>query len=254
MGAIMNGISLHGGTRPYGGTFLIFSDYMRPAVRLAALMGTDAYYVWTHDSIGLGEDGPTHQPVEQLASLRAIPNMSVLRPADANETAAAWKAALLYKEGPKGLALTRQNVPVLEGTKEKADEGVRRGAYVLVEGSKETPDVILMATGSEVQLAVEAAQQLESKGIAARVVSVPCLDWFEEQDKEYQEKVLPSEVTARVSVEAGIAMPWYRWLGSRGRAVSLEHFGASADYQKLYNEFGITTDAVVAAAHDSLAS
>ena len=254
MGAIMNGISLHGGTRPYGGTFLIFSDYMRPAVRLAALMGTDAYYVWTHDSIGLGEDGPTHQPVEQLASLRAIPNMSVLRPADANETAAAWKAALLYKEGPKGLALTRQNVPVLEGTKEKANEGVRRGAYVLIEGSKETPDVILMATGSEVQLAVEAAQQLESKGIAARVVSVPCLDWFEEQDKEYQEKVLPSEVTARVSVEAGIAMPWYRWLGSRGRAVSLEHFGASADYQKLYNEFGITTDAVVAAAHDSLAS
>ena len=254
MGSILNGIALDGLTRAYGGTFMVFSDYMRPAVRLAALMGVGSIFVWSHDSIGVGEDGPTHQPIEHLASLRAIPNMSVLRPADANETAAAWKAALLYKEGPKGLALTRQNVPVLEGTKEKADEGVRRGAYVLVEGSKETPDVILMATGSEVQLAVEAAQQLESKGIAARVVSVPCLDWFEEQDKEYQEKVLPSEVTARVSVEAGIAMPWYRWLGSRGRAVSLEHFGASADYQKLYNEFGITTDAVVAAAHDSLAS
>ncbi|AHI22860.1 transketolase [Corynebacterium vitaeruminis] len=252
MGSIINGIALHGGTRAYGGTFLIFSDYMRPAVRLAALMGTDAYYVWTHDSIGLGEDGPTHQPVEQLATLRAIPGVSMLRPADANEAAAAWRAALLYKEGPKGLALTRQNVPVLEGTKEKALDGVVRGAYVLVEGSKETPDVILMGTGSEVQLAVEAAKQLESEGIAARVVSVPCLDWFEEQDAEYQESVLPSEVTARVSVEAGIAMPWYRHLGSKGRAVSLEHFGASAPYQKLFEEFGITADAVVAAAHESL--
>ncbi|RKI18661.1 transketolase-like TK C-terminal-containing protein, partial [Bacillus thuringiensis] len=158
MGSILNGISLHGGTRPYGGTFLIFSDYMRPAVRLAALMETDAYYVWTHDSIGLGEDGPTHQPVETLAALRAIPGLSVLRPADANETAQAWAAALEYKEGPKGLALTRQNVPVLEGTKEKAAEGVRRGGYVLVEGSKETPDVILMGSGSEVQLAVNAAK------------------------------------------------------------------------------------------------
>ncbi|WP_034650733.1 transketolase [Corynebacterium vitaeruminis] len=252
MGSIINGIALHGGTRAYGGTFLIFSDYMRPAVRLAALMGTDAYYVWTHDSIGLGEDGPTHQPVEQLATLRAIPGVSMLRPADANETAAAWRAALLYKEGPKGLALTRQNVPVLEGTKEKALDGVVRGAYVLVEGSKETPDVILMGTGSEVQLAVEAAKQLEAEGIAARVVSVPCLDWFEEQDAEYQESVLPSAVTARVSVEAGIAVPWYRHLGSKGRAVSLEHFGASAPYQKLFEEFGITADAVVAAAHESL--
>lgn len=252
MGSILNGISLHGGTRPYGGTFLIFSDYMRPAVRLGALMGTDAYYVWTHDSIGLGEDGPTHQPVEQLAALRAIPGVSILRPADANETAAAWRAALLYKESPKGLALTRQNVPVLEGTKEKAREGVARGAYVLVEGSKPTPDVILLGTGSEVQLAVEAAARLESEGIAARVVSVPCLDWFVEQDAEYQESVLPAAVTARVSVEAGLALPWWRLLGSRGRAVSLEHFGASAPYQKLYEEFGITTDAVVASAHESL--
>ncbi|WP_186749998.1 transketolase [Corynebacterium canis] len=253
MAAIMNGIALHGGTRVYGGTFLIFSDYMRPAVRLAALMGTDAYYVWTHDSIGLGEDGPTHQPVEQLATLRAIPEMSMLRPADANETAAAWKTALEYKAGPKGLALTRQNVPVLEGTKEKAAEGVARGAYVLVAGG-EQPDVILMGTGSEVHLAVEAAKKLSEQGIAARVVSVPCLDWFLEQDPEYIESVIPSDVAARVSVEAGVAMPWYRLLGTAGRPVSLEHFGASAPYQKLYDEFGITVDAVVAAAHDSIAA
>lgn len=252
MGAIMNGIALHGGTRPYGGTFLIFSDYMRPAVRLAALMRTDAYYVWTHDSIGLGEDGPTHQPVEQLAALRAIPGMSIIRPADANETAAAWRAALLYPESPKGLALSRQNLPVLPGTKEHATEGVARGAYVLVAGSKPVPDVILLGTGSEVQLAVDAAERLEQEGIAARVVSVPCLDWFAEQDADYQESVLPQAVTARVSVEAGLALPWWRFLGSHGRAVSLEHFGASAPYQKLFEEFGITTDAVVAAAHDSL--
>lgn len=252
MGSIMNGIALHGGTRPYGGTFLIFSEYMRPAVRLAALMETEAYYVWTHDSIGLGEDGPTHQPVEQLAALRAIPGLSIVRPADANETIAAWRAAIMYKEGPKGLALTRQNVPVLEGTKEKATEGVVRGAYVLVEGSKQTPDVILMATGSEVQLAVEAAKKLEEEGTAARVVSVPCLDWFLEQDEAYREEILPAAVTARVSVEAGIAMPWYQLLGTRGRAVSLEHFGASAPYQKLFDEFGITTDAVIAAAKESL--
>ena len=252
MGAIMNGIALHGGTRPYGGTFLIFSDYMRPAVRLAALMRTDAYYVWTHDSIGLGEDGPTHQPVEQLAALRAIPGTSIIRPADANETAAAWRAALLYPESPKGLALSRQNLPVLPGTKEHATEGVARGAYVLVAGSKPVPDVILLGTGSEVQLAVAAAERLEQEGIAARVVSVPCLDWFAEQDADYQESVLPQAVTARVSVEAGLALPWWRFLGSHGRAVSLEHFGASAPYQKLFEEFGITTDAVIAAAHDSL--
>lgn len=251
MGSIMNGIALHGNTRVYGGTFLIFSDYMRPAVRLAALMGTDAYYVWTHDSIGLGEDGPTHQPVEQLASLRAIPNMSVLRPADANETAYAWKHALLAPEGPKGLALTRQNVPVLEGTKDKGDEGVRRGGYVLVD-CEGTPDVILMGSGSEVHLAVEAAKRLGEEGIAARVVSVPCMDWFEQQDAEYIESVLPSSVKARVSVEAGVAMPWHKWVGQNGRAVSLEHFGASAPYQKLFEEFRITADAVVGAAKCSL--
>ncbi|MFP7365717.1 transketolase [Corynebacterium callunae] len=252
MGSILNGIALHGGTRPYGGTFLIFSDYMRPAVRLAALMGIDTYYVWTHDSIGLGEDGPTHQPVETLAALRAIPGLSVLRPADANETAQAWVASLEHTGGPKGLALTRQNVPVLEGTKEKAAEGVRRGAYTLVEASKETPDVILMGSGSEVQLAVEAAQALDSEGVAARVVSVPCMDWFLEQDADYIESVLPAAVTARVSVEAGIAMPWYRLLGTQGRAVSLERFGASADYKTLYEKFGITTEAVITAAKASI--
>ena len=252
MGSILNGIALHGPTRPYGGTFLIFSDYMRPAVRLGSLMESDVYYVWTHDSIGLGEDGPTHQPVETLAALRGIPGLSIIRPADANETAQAWAAALEYKESPKGLALTRQNVPVLEGTKEKAAEGVRRGAYVLVEGSKETPDVILMGTGSEVQLAVEAAATLEGEGVAARVVSVPCMEWFLEQDADYIESVLPAAVTARVSVEAGIAMPWHRFTGTAGRNVSLEHFGASAPYQKLFEEFGITADAVVAAAHDTI--
>ena len=254
MGAIMNGIALHGPTRPYGGTFLIFSDYMRPAVRLAALMETEAYYVWTHDSIGLGEDGPTHQPIEQLASLRAIPGMSMLRPADANETAAAWATSLEYKKGPKGLALSRQNLPVLEGTKEKAREGVRRGAYVLVEESTDAPDVILMASGSEVQMAVEAARELESEGTATRVVSVPCMDWFLEQDDDYRESVLPAAVEARVSVEAGVAMPWHQFTGFKGRNVSLEHFGASAPYQKLFEEFGMTTEAVVAAAKDSLAA
>ena len=252
MSAIMNGIALHGNTRVYGGTFLIFSEYMYPAVRLGALMSTDTYYVWTHDSIGLGEDGPTHQPVETLAALRAIPNLSVIRPADANETAQAWAAALEYKAAPKGLALSRQNLPVLEGTKEKAHDGVRRGAYTLVEGSKETPDVILIATGSEVQLAVEAAKALEAEGTAARVVSAPCLEWFDEQDEAYRESVLPAAVTARVTVEAALAMPWYKYLGSHGRAVSLEHFGASAPAGELFERFGITADAVVAAAQESI--
>lgn len=252
MAAIMNGIALHGNTRVYGGTFLIFSEYQYPAVRLGALMSTDTYYVWTHDSIGLGEDGPTHQPVETLAALRAIPNLSVIRPADANETAQAWAAAFEYKAAPKGLALSRQNLPVLEGTKEKARDGVRRGAYVLVEGSKETPDVILIATGSEVKLAVEAAQQLESEGTAARVVSAPCLEWFDEQDDEYRESVLSSAVRARVSIEAALAMPWHKYTGTFGRNVSLEHFGASAPAEELFEKFGLTTAAVVDAAHESI--
>ncbi|MDU0477752.1 transketolase [Staphylococcus chromogenes] len=253
MGAILNGMTLHGRNRPYGGTFLIFSEYMRPAVRQAALMGIDTTYVWTHDSIGLGEDGPTHQPIEQLAALRAIPNMAVLRPADANETSAAWRAAIEAPAGPKGLALTRQNVPVLEGTKEKAVAGVKRGAYVLVEASNNAPEVILMASGSEVQIAVEAATILEADGTPTRVVSVPCMDWFLQQDQSYIDEILPPAVTARVSVEAGVAMPWHRFLGTHGEAVSLEDFGASADYQKLYEEFGMTTENVVAAARRTLA-
>ena len=253
MSAIMNGIALHGNTRVYGGTFLIFSEYQYPAVRLGSLMSTDTYYVWTHDSIGLGEDGPTHQPVETLSALRAIPNLSVIRPADANETAQAWAAAMEYKAAPKGLALSRQSLPILEGTKEKAHDGVRRGAYTLVAGSKDEPDVILLATGSEVQLAVEAAQQLESEGTAARVVSAPCLEWFDEQDAEYRESVLPSSVRARVSVEAGLAQSWHKYTGTFGRNVSLEHYGASAPGDELFEKFGFTSAAVADAARESIA-
>ena len=254
MSAIMNGIALHGNTRVYGGTFLIFSEYQYPAVRLGSLMSTDTYYVWTHDSIGLGEDGPTHQPVETLSALRAIPNLSVIRPADANETAQAWAAALEYKAAPKGLALSRQGLPVLEGTKEKAHDGVRRGAYVLVEESKETPEVILLATGSEVQLAVAAAKELEAAGTATRVVSAPCLEWFDEQDDAYRESVLPSKVQARVSIEAGNAMSWHKYTGSFGRSISIEHYGASAPAGELFEKFGFTTAAVVKAAQESLAA
>ena len=249
MGAILNGIALHGGTRPYGGTFLIFSDYMRPAVRLAALMRQPVVYVWTHDSIGLGEDGPTHQPIEQLASLRAIPGLAVVRPADANETAAAWKAVLEDTSGPVGLALTRQGVPTLEGT---SSQGVARGGYVLAEASSGTPEVILVATGSEVQLAVEARKTLEADGVATRVVSMPCVEWFDAQDADYREQVLPSSVRARVIVEAGIAQPWHRFAKDSGEIVSIEHFGASADYKTLFREFGFTTDAVTEAARRSL--
>ncbi|MFY9190021.1 MAG: transketolase [Lawsonella sp.] len=253
MAAILNGIALHGPTLPYAGTFMIFSEYMRPAIRLGSQMKTNVVYVLTHDSIGLGEDGPTHQPIEQLASLRAIPGVSLFRPADANETVASWKACVLDKEGPKGLALSRQNLPVLEGTKEKATEGVARGGYVLqdVEG---TPDVILMGTGSEVYLAVEAAEKLAEDGIKARVVSMPCLDWFEQQDAEYQNEVLPADVKARVSVEAGLALSWWKHLGDAGKAVSLEHFGASAPAEELFERFGITSEAVVNAAKDSIAA
>jgi transketolase len=252
MGSILNGIALHGPTRPYGGTFLVFSDYMRPAVRLAALMQTPAIYVWTHDSIGLGEDGPTHQPIEHLTALRAIPNLAVIRPADANETSFAWKSALENRTGPTALALTRQNVPVLEGTREKAAEGVARGAYVLTEASNGSPEVVLLATGSEVELAIAARDTLEADGVPTRVVSVPVLDWFLEQDQAYRDEVLPPTVKARVSVEAGLAMPWYRLLGDAGEPVSLEHYGASADYKTLYREFGITAEAVVDAARRSL--
>ena len=257
MGSILTGIVMHGPTRPYGGTFLQFSDYMRPAVRLAALMGAPAIYVWTHDSIGLGEDGPTHQPVEHVAALRAIPGLSVVRPADANETAHAWRAVLERQadwfSGPVGLCLTRQAVPVLEGT---SVQGVAKGAYVLADADDTVGNlrVILLASGSEVQIAVAAREALQAEGIGTRIVSVPCLDWFEAQDSAYIESVLPSSVTARVSIEAGIAQPWWRWLGSHGRPVSLEHYGASADFKTLYREFGITSEAAVAAAHESLAA
>ncbi|WP_338598061.1 transketolase [Saccharopolyspora sp. SCSIO 74807] len=249
MGSILNGIALHGGTRPYGGTFLIFSDYMRPAVRLAALMHQPVIYVWTHDSIGLGEDGPTHQPVEHLSSLRAIPGLAIARPADANETAAAWKAALERSDGPTGLALTRQGVPTLEGTD---PEGVSRGGYVLAEASSGEPAVVLIATGSEVQLAVAAKKVLESEGEATRVVSMPCVEWFDAQDESYRRAVLPPAVRARVVVEAGIAQCWHRFAGAAGEIVSLERFGASADHQTLFTEFGFTAEAVAEAARRAL--
>lgn len=259
MGAILNGIVLHGPTRPFGGTFLIFSDYMRPPVRLAALMNIPTLFVWTHDSIALGEDGPTHQPIEQLATLRAIPNFSLVRPADANETSVVWLELLRRTAGPGGLALTRQNIPVFargEGAASgdefaTADLAVK-GAYVLAEAPNGTPDVILIGTGSEVQLAVTARETLAAEGINARVVSAPSLEWFAEQDEAYRESVLPAAVTARVSVEAGIAMPWHAIVGSKGRSVSIEHFGASADYKTLFQKFGITAEAVVEAARETL--
>ena len=252
MGAVLNGVALHGPTRVYGGTFLIFSDYMRPAVRLASLMQTNPIYVWTHDSIGLGEDGPTHQPIEQLASLRGIPGLSVVRPGDANETAYAWKTALERPAGgPIGLALTRQNVPTLTGT---SAEGLARGGYVLEDAASGVPQVILIATGSELHLAVQARASLESEGIGTRVVSMPCVEWFDAQDSDYRESVLPSAVRARVSVEAGIAMPWHRFVGDAGRSVSIEHFGASADQATLFEKFGFTGETVAAAARESLAA
>jgi transketolase len=261
MGAILNGIVLHGNTRPFGGTFLIFSDYMRPAVRLAALMKAPAIYVWTHDSVALGEDGPTHQPIEQLATLRAIPGLDIVRPGDANETAWAWKTILERRNGPAGIALTRQNIPVFARGEDKADgdtfasaKYVAQGAYVLAEAPNGTPDVIFIATGSEVQIAVEAREVLKVEGINARVVSAPSLEWFEEQSAEYRESVLPASVTARVSIEAGISLTWEKYVGTSGRSVSIEHFGASADYKTLFREFGMTTEAAVAAAKDSLSA
>ncbi|UOT03691.1 transketolase [Rhodococcus opacus] len=255
MGSILNGIALHGPTRPYGGTFLVFSDYMRPAVRLAAIMKTPVTYVWTHDSIGLGEDGPTHQPIEHLAALRAIPGLYVVRPGDANETAYAWRAVLEKgadeaTRAPAGLALTRQDLPVLEGT---SYEGVSRGGYILADASTGAPEVVLIGTGSELQLAVAARETLEADGIPTRVVSMPCVEWFDAQDQAYRDGVLPPTVKARVSVEAGISMPWHRFVGDTGEIVSIEHFGASADYKTLFREFGFTAEAVTAAAQRSLA-
>ncbi len=263
--SIVNGITLAGNTRAFSGTFLIFSDYQRPAIRLGALMGVPSLYVWTHDSIGLGEDGPTHQPVEQLASLRAIVGLDVVRPGDANEVAAAWKTMLENHANPAGIVLTRQNIPTWERGTGDADgdtfastAGVAKGGYVLAEASKDgktvPADVILIATGSEVQLAVQAREALQAEGIAARVVSMPCVEWFKKQDAAYRESVLPAAVKARVSVEAGLALGWREFVGDAGRSVSLEHYGASADYKRLFQEFGITAEAVAAAAKDSLAA
>ncbi|MCZ2850592.1 transketolase [Modestobacter sp. VKM Ac-2978] len=252
MGAVMNGIALHGGTRVYGGTFLTFSDYMRGAVRLAALMQLPVTYVWTHDSIGLGEDGPTHQPIEHYAALRAIPGLDFVRPADANETAVAWRTILEHNDRPAGLALSRQNLPVFDRTQFASAEGTAKGGYVLAEASNGQPEVVLMGTGSEVQIAVAAREQLEAQGVPTRVVSLPCWEWFAEQDQAYREQVLPPSVKARVSVEAGVPMGWREFVGDAGRIVGLNHYGASASYSKLYEEFGLTEDAVVAAARESI--
>jgi transketolase len=252
MGSLLNGIALHGGTRPYGGTFLIFSDYMRPAVRLAAIMELPVTYVWTHDSVGLGEDGPTHQPVEHLSALRAIPGLDVVRPADANETVVAWRTILEHADRPAGLCLTRQNVPTFDRAELASSEGVARGGYILAEASNGQPRVILIGTGSEVQLAVEARTRLEAEGVPTRVVSMPCVEWFDAQDEAYRQQVLPTGIKARVSVEAAVAQSWHRIVGDHGECVSLEHFGASANYKVIFEQFGFTPDRVVAAAHASL--
>ncbi len=253
MGMALNGIALEGLTRPYGGTFMTFSDYMRPAVRLAALQRIPVTFVWTHDSIGLGEDGPTHQPIEQLASLRAIPDLAVVRPGDANETAAAWKA-ILSRRGPAGLALSRQALPTLDRTEYASADGVDRGAYVLADSDGATPDVILIATGSEVGVAVQARKDLKDKGVDARVVSMPCREWFFDQDDAYREQVLPAAVRARVSIEAATTFGWHDIVGDKGTAIGIDHYGESAAGPLLMEKFGFTADHVVQAAQDVLAA
>ena len=252
MGAILNGITLHGGTRVFGGTFLVFSDYMRGAVRLAALMKLPVIYIWTHDSIGLGEDGPTHQPIEHLAALRAIPGLDVVRPADATETAIAWRTTIEHDDRPTALVLTRQNLPVLDRGVLASAEGVTKGAYVLAEAGSGTPQCILIATGSEVQIALAARELLEAEGTPTRVVSMPCREWFEAQDPSYRQQVLPPEVRARVSIEAATPFGWRDFVGDDGESLGLDHFGASAPYQILFEQFGLTADRAVAAAHASL--
>jgi transketolase len=251
MGAILNGIALSGHTRVFGGTFLVFSDYMRPAVRLAALMGVPAIYVWTHDSVALGEDGPTHQPIEHLTALRAIPQLDIVRPADANETAAAWLEILSRKKNPVGIVLTRQNLPVLDQGKFASATNVAKGGYVL--SATQNPSAVIIATGSEVQFALEAQQQLAAQNINVNVVSMPCVEWFKEQPQSYRDQVLPPALKARVSVEAGLTSGWREFVGDQGVSVGIDHYGASADYQTLYREFGITTSAVVAAVKQTLA-
>jgi transketolase len=252
MGSILNGLALHGGTRPYGGTFLIFSDYMRPAIRLAALMERPVVYVFTHDSIGLGEDGPTHQPIEHLTALRAIPNLVVFRPADAAETVVGWRVALAGRHGPTALILTRQAVPVLDRTRYAPAEGAARGAYVLAEAPD--PNLILIATGSEVHIVLEAQALLGAEDIRARVVSMPSMELFDAQPAAYRESVLPSTLRARVSVEAGATLGWGRYVGLDGVIVGLDRFGASAPYQQIYRQLGLTAEAVVEAARGVLAS
>jgi transketolase len=253
MGSILNGIVTHGGTRPYGGTFLVFSDYMRGAVRLSALMKLPVIFVWTHDSIGLGEDGPTHQPIETVSALRAIVGLDVVRPADANETAWAWRGALEHTDRPTALALSRQNLPTIDRTKYASAEGVLKGGYILSEAAGGEPQVILVGTGSELQLCLTAQERLEAAGTPTRVVSMPCQEWFYEQDTAYQQLVLPRGVKARVTVEAGVRMSWDRILGDAGEPVSIEHYGASAPAKILFEQFGFTADNVVAKANAALA-
>jgi transketolase len=243
MGGVANGIAYHGGFIPYDATFLTFSDYMRGAVRLGALAGLHVVHVWTHDSIGLGEDGPTHQSVEQYAALRAIPNLWFVRPGDANETSAAWALAIDRRDGPVALALTRQKLPVLEGTAQKAREGVARGGYVLRDAGG-TPELILIGTGSELQLAMAAAQTLDGEGIACRVVSLPCWERFEAQDQAYRDAVLPPDIRKRVSIEVGVSLGWERWVGDEGAIIGLDHFGASAPAGTIFEHFGFTADRV----------
>jgi transketolase len=252
MGSILNGIALHGGTRPYGGTFLTFSDYMRGAVRLAAIMKLPVTYVWTHDSIGLGEDGPTHQPIEQLAALRAIIGLDVVRPADANETAVAWRTILENTDRPAGLILSRQNLPIVDRTVFASAEGVAKGAYILADASSGKPDAILIATGSEVSIAIAAREMLEAQGMATRVVSMPCQEWFMEQDAAYRQLVLPPDVRVRASIEAAVTMGWRDFVGDHGEMLGLNHYGASAPGAVLFEQFGLTADRLVAAVHSSL--
>jgi transketolase len=250
MGGILNGLALHGGVRPYGGTFLIFSDYMRPAIRLAAIMELPVVFVFTHDSIGLGEDGPTHQPIEHLTSLRAIPNLTVFRPADATETVEAWRAALTRRHGPTALILTRQAIPVLDRARYAPAKGAARGAYVLADA--ENPEVILIGTGSEVHLALAAQELLAAEQVRVRVVSMPCWELFEAQPVEYQETVLPPRIRARVAVEAGATLAWRRYVGLDGEIVGLDRFGASAPYPVIYQQLGLTAEAVAEAARRAL--
>ncbi len=252
MGSILSGMALHRGVIPYGGTFLVFSDYMRPAIRLAAMMGLRVIYVFTHDSIGLGEDGPTHQPIEHLAALRAIPNLTVIRPADANETREAWLFALHHKDGPTALALTRQAVPTLDRTVLAPAHGLQRGAYVLADLGTGKPEIILMASGSEVAIILEAGKRLAAQGRRVRLVSFPSWEIFARQSAAYQRKVLPPEVKRRVAVEAGRSLGWERWMGEQGVVIGVDRFGASAPYQELYRQFGLTPEAVVRAARKLL--